>query len=127
VAFRLFIDKSMRSGFGDNWMKQHVPPEMYDQWHEKRDKEVAAGREERPLIEFADFSDYRVIIERRDNWNAVFKPVFGRIEFVRESLQRLQPLRIPMAHSRLSLTLDDEVFLIVEIKHLMKAILRYLG
>jgi hypothetical protein len=32
-----------------------------------------------------------------------------------------------MAHSRLSLTLDDEVLLIVEIKHLMKAILRHLG
>jgi len=34
---------------------------------EIREKELAAGLERRSLIDFADFSDYRVIIERRDN------------------------------------------------------------
>lgn len=34
-------------------------------------------------------------------WNAVFKPVFGRPEDVRESFQRLFPVRIATMHARL--------------------------
>lgn len=30
-----------------------------------------------PLIDYADFTDHKGIIERNDYWEAVFKTVFG--------------------------------------------------
>ena len=82
---------------------------------------MKAGYSEQPLIDYADFTDYRAIIERKDNWNAVFKPVFGRAEDVRESFQRLFPVRITTMHARL-ITRDDELLLLVETKRVLKAI-----
>jgi hypothetical protein len=120
TAIRRFIEASMRSVFGEKWVKQRTPQKMYETWIDKRDKAIKAGEPERPLIEYADFSDYRIIIERSDNWNDVFKAIFGRVEDVRESLQRLQPVRIATMHARW-ITLDDEALLIFETKRLLKA------
>ena len=94
VALRQFIERVMKGTFGSAWMKQRLPSAMRDSWIEKKDKAVGAGNPEFPLIDYADFTDYKVIIERRDNWDAVFKAVFGRIEDVRESFQRLFHVRI---------------------------------
>lgn len=121
VSLRRFIDRVMRDAFGDDWMKHQLPANMLDAWVAKRDKARAAGEAEQPLIDYADFSDYRPIIERRDNWNKVFKPVFGRAEDVRESFQRLFPIRIATMHARI-VTLDDELLLRVETKRVLKAI-----
>ena len=106
--------------FGEKWVKQQTPQRTYESWLDKKEKAIKAGAPERPLIEYADFSDYRTIIERGDNWNAVFQPIFGRVEDVRESLQRLQPVRIATMHARW-ITLDDEALLIFETKRLLKA------
>ena len=51
----------------------------------------------------------------------MFKPVFGRAEDVRESFQRLFPVRITTMHARL-ITRDDELLLLVETKRVLKAI-----
>lgn len=121
VALRRFIETVMRDVFGDDWMKRQLPPNMLDAWIDKRDKAVKAGQIEQPLIEYADFTDYRAIIERKDNWNTVFKPVFGRPEDVRESLQRLFPVRIATMHARI-VTQDDQLLLLVETKRVLRAI-----
>lgn len=121
VALRRFIERVMQDAFGDDWMKRQLPPNMLETWIDKRDKAVKAGHAEQPLIDYADFTDYRAIIERRDNWNTVFKPVFGRTEDVRESLQRLSPVRIATMHARL-ITRDDELLLLVETKRVLRAI-----
>jgi hypothetical protein len=121
VALRRFIERVMQAAFGDDWMKRQLPANMLDAWIDKRDKAVKAGYSEQPLIDYADFTDYRAIIERKDNWNAVFKPVFGRAEDVRESFQRLFPVRITTMHARL-ITRDDELLLLVETKRVLKAI-----
>tara|TARA_R110002074_G_scaffold234473_1_gene406309 strand:+ start:10270 stop:11514 length:1245 start_codon:yes stop_codon:yes gene_type:complete len=120
-AIRRFIERVMHAAFGDDWMKRQLPANMLDAWIDKRDKAVKAGHPEQPLIDYADFTDYRAIIERKDNWNAVFKPVFGRAEDVRESFQRLFPVRIATMHSRL-ITRDDELLLLVETKRVLKVI-----
>lgn len=104
-------------------MKRQLPAGMFDSWYAKRETAVKAGRAEEPLIDYADFTDYKQIIERRDNWNTVFKPVFGRAEDVRESFQRLFPLRIATYHGRI-VTLDDQLLLSVEKKRVMSAIQR---
>ncbi len=121
VAMRGFIERVMREAFGEDWMKHQLPGNMLDSWHDKRDKAVKAGEAEQALIEYADFTDYRAIIERKDNWAKVFKPVFGRPEDVRESFQRLFPVRIATMHARI-LTLDDELLLRVETRRVLKAI-----
>lgn len=123
VAMRRFIERVMRDVFGEDWMKRQLPPAMLDNWCDKREKALKAGEAEQPLIDYADFTDYRAIIERKDNWAKVFKPVFGRPEDVRESFQRLFPVRIATMHARI-VTLDDELLLKVETRRVLKAIAR---
>jgi hypothetical protein len=111
----------MTAAFGESWIKHRVPGDIRKGWEDKRGRARDAGEQERPLISYADFADYVVIITRRDNWDAVFKPVFRRAESVRESFQRLYPLRIATMHAR-SISQDDELFLYVEVKRLLSAI-----
>ena len=94
---------------------------MREKWEEKRQADIITGNSGQALIEYADFSDYRMIIERADNWRGVFKHVFQRPEDIRESLQRLNPVRIATMHSR-TVTMEDELLLMVEIKRVLKAI-----
>ena len=88
---------------------------------DKRQKALDFGEPERPLIAYADFTDYVTIITRKDNWKAVFEDVFRRAESVTESLQRLYPIRICTMHARL-ITQDDELYLYVETKRILAAI-----
>ena len=59
-------------------IKQRIPADMKDKWIEKRNIATSKGEAESPLIDYADFTDYKAIIERNDNWQAVFRHVFGR-------------------------------------------------
>jgi hypothetical protein len=92
------------------------PPE----WIRKSDTAVSRGETESPLIDYADFTDYKAIIERGDNWHDLFHHVFGRQEDVRESFQRLFPVRICTMHAR-TVTLEDELFLVAETTRLLRA------
>jgi hypothetical protein len=111
----------MTAACGANWVKQRTPAGMMDAWIEKRATALAKGEIEQPLIFYADFSDYIKIIERKDNWKEVFKPIFGRSEDVRESFVRLAPIRIVTMHARL-ITLDDELLLHVETTRITRAL-----
>jgi hypothetical protein len=93
---------------------------MHEQWRQKKEKARKAGEQDRPLIEYADFTDYVRLITRNDNWNAIFQPVFQRPESVTESFQRLYPIRICTMHARI-ITPDDELYLRVELKRVLKA------
>jgi hypothetical protein len=118
---RRFVDRAMRQAFGEAWIKQRTPAAMRDQWIQKRETAVARGETAGPLIDYADFTDYKSIIERSDNWSAVFRHVFERPEDVRESFQRLFPVRICTMHAR-TVTLDDEIYLVSETTRLLRAI-----
>lgn len=117
---RQFIEFVMTKAFGDKWMKQQLPKGMLEKWMEKKEKTERTGGQPWPLIAYADFTDYEPIICNKGNWKA-FEPFFGRMESVRESLQRLYPIRICTMHARL-ITKDDELFLFVETKRLTMAI-----
>jgi len=121
IAVRRFIVEVMRAAYGDEWARQKLPNGMYDKWREKKETARKAGEDDLPLIEYADFTDYHLIIERKDNWNAVFRPIFGRQESVRESFQRLYPVRIATMHARI-VTLDDHLFLLAETRRVLRAI-----
>ena len=121
TQLRKFIDEAMTAAFGENWIKQRVPGEIWTKWRDKREQARDRGEQPWPLIAYADFSDYVPIITRRDNWEGVFKPIFCRVESVIELFQRLYPIRICTMHARV-ITQDDELYLYVEVKRLLAAI-----
>ena len=113
TQFRRFMDARMTAAFGPDWAKQQVPGEILTNWRRKKDTARKKGERDHPLIAYADFTDYILIIERGDNWKTVFEPVFLRKEDVRESFQRLFPVRICTAHARF-ITAEDEFLLRAE-------------
>jgi hypothetical protein len=121
TQIRAFIDREMKQAFGDEWPKHKLSNGVYDQWQEKKKKGEQAGGKIWPLIAYADFTDYMNIICRGDNWKTVFQRFFGRPESVRESLQRLYPIRISTMHAR-PISQDDELLLYAEIRRIVKAI-----
>lgn len=123
TQLRAFIDEQMTRAVGEGWAKRRLPNGMYEEWKEKHRKAREAGASERPLIAYADFTDYMRVICRRDNWRDVFAVFFGREESVRESFQRLYPIRLDTMHARV-ITQDDELLLYVETRRLMKAVAR---
>ena len=123
-AIREFIDRLMASEFGKNWPAHCLPNGMVDTWQKKKEIGIQNGDDPSlPLVAYADFADYHVLICKRDNWKRVFSGVFKREESVRESFQRLQPIRVCTMHSRV-ITQDDELYLHVEVRRLLGAISR---
>jgi Swt1-like HEPN len=120
TELRAFIDRKMTEAFGGDWAKHRLPNGLYDQWQEKKKKAVETGGPEMPLISYADFTDYERVICKGDNWRVVFTRFFGKPESVRESLQRLYPIRVCTMHAR-PITKEDELLLFVEVKRLGKA------
>ena len=73
---------------------------MYERWKQKQKAAVKAGTRTNPLVAYADFTDYELVICKRDNWKEVFCEYFGRPENIRESFQRLHPVRLDTMHAR---------------------------
>lgn len=117
---RAFIDRRMTATVGRNWIKSHVPGTMRQEWEAKRVRALDSGEPKRPLIAYADFTDYVQIIVRRDNWREVFESDFRRKALVQESLQRLYPIRICTMHARI-ISQDDELYLHAETRRLLIA------
>ena len=111
----------MTEAFGVDWPKHRLSKELYEEWQKKKMKAEQEGRKEWPLIAYADFTDYERVICRRDNWRDIFEPFFHREESVRESFQRLHPIRLDTMHAR-PITQDDELLLYVETRRLVKVI-----
>ncbi len=118
---RRFIDSEMTRTYGADWPRHQLPNSKYDEWRSKKDAADRSGAPSRPIIAYADFTDYMLVICKRDNWRQVFSPYFERAEAVRESFQRLYPIRLDTMHAR-PITQDDELLLYVETKRLMQRI-----
>ena len=123
TQIRECIDRYMTETCGPDWPKHRLPNGMYDQWIAKRQKAEALGGPCLPLIAYADYTDYILIIQRGDNWKQVFAPIFMRLEDIRESLQRLYPIRLSTMHARL-ITQEDEMLLYVETKRIVRVVKR---
>ena len=117
---RVFIDEAMTIAVGPDWTKHRVPDPMRTAWTDKKNRGLSAGEAEKPLIAYADFTDYVAIILRKDNWQDVFGAMFKHKPSVEESFRRLYPVRICTMHAR-PITQDDALFLLVEIKRLSSA------
>ena len=117
---REFIDRKLRAVLGEDWIKHRVSGEIRRAWINKQKKAVDEGQPQRPLMAYADFTDYEKIIVRSDNWEDVFRQVFRRKTLVQESLQRLYPIRLCTMHARI-ITQDDELYLCAETHRLLRA------
>lgn len=121
TQLRHLIETAMSGHYGPDWARRKLPNEMYEQWLEKKERAESNGAGALPLIAYADFTDYEKIFCKRDNWREVFVHIFNRQESVRESLQRLYPIRICTMHARI-VSQEDQLFLYVEVKRLNSAI-----
>lgn len=118
TQIRQFIDKMMTEEFGPDWPKHRLPNGVHEQWRDRKQQEAMQGRSGgHPLIAYADFTDYERVICKRDNWR-VFEPFFHSRESVRESFQRLYPIRVDTMHAR-PINQDDELLLYVESRRLI--------
>lgn len=117
---RQFINDAMTAQYGSNWPRKGLTPKLYENWEYKKQRAESNG-DILTFIEVADFSDYEQIICRKDHWREVFEARFKKKESVRESLQRLQPIRIVTMHARI-VTKEDELYLYAEVSRLLSAI-----
>lgn len=117
---RQFIDKEMTVQYGPNWPKKRLASKTYETWEFKKQRAANNGIT-LSFIDVADFTDYEAIICKQDHWRELFERRFKRKESVRESLQRLQPIRLTTMHARI-VTKEDELFLVAEIIRLIRAI-----
>ena len=116
---RVFINEKMTHHFGSEWVKHYVPGPMRQKWIDKKNQDQAREKT-RPLIDYADFTDYVQIMIQNNNWREVFEVFFLHKPSVQESFRRLFPVRICTMHAR-PITQDDSLFLLVEIKRLSAA------
>jgi len=110
---RAFLKARMESGVGPRWIKQRVPQPIREAWEGRMQADVDVGRTPGEPFDYADFSDYRIIIEKGDNWRDVFQPVFRSKTAIVETLNRLATVRNPVAHVR-PMTVEDLLILRVE-------------
>ncbi|WPL55514.1 Swt1 family HEPN domain-containing protein [Qipengyuania profunda] len=110
---RAFIAAAMVRSVGPKWIRQRVHSNVREEWERRRQVDVDMGRAPGELFDYADFGDYRAIIERNDNWQEIFKPIFKNKVSIGETLSRLATIRNPVAHVR-PLTVEDLLILRVE-------------
>ena len=118
---RQFIDEAMTSQYGADWAKKKLTPQMFESWESKKSRAENSGVIITMFIEVADFTDYEAIICRKDHWREVFQGRFKRQESVRESFQRLYPIRLATMHARF-VTKEDELYVLAESMRLLSAI-----
>lgn len=119
---RRYIDNAMTATFGPDWPRHRLPNGLYDLWLEKKNAAEQGGGRSLPLISYADFRDYEAVICKKDNWRQVFAQAFVRQESIRETFQRLYPIRICTMHAR-PITQDDQLLLYVETRRILKVVL----
>ena len=126
LGVRRFTDRRMTEAYGPDWPWHRLPNDLYEKWARKKQRAEDAGGRVWPLIAYADFTDYELVLCRGDNWREVFVRYFSRPESVRETFQRLYPIRLDTMHAR-PITQDDELLLYVETRRLMKVTATAMG
>ena len=88
---------------GPKWYKQRLPRDVLTSYKKARSVEQKikwTSLVPHHPIYYIDFPSLRKIIEKRDNWNEAFKPIFGRIDLFSASWSSVEPIRNNVAHNR---------------------------
>ena len=97
---RAIIDAKMQAQYGASWMDRQMDPRLIQEWIDRRDEAVARGESPLALIQYSNFMDLKDIVIRRQHWRDVFEAIFRKKEHFEVSMDRLHPIRVPLAHSR---------------------------
>ncbi|HEV2500108.1 MAG TPA: hypothetical protein VGY31_11070 [Terriglobia bacterium] len=98
----LIIELLERLGDG-RWYKHRLPPDLLDKYTQARKWERSQTWIQcvpHHPIYYLDFPDIATILERKDNWDQVFKAIFHRKDITISGLRRLEPVRNKVAHNR---------------------------
>jgi hypothetical protein len=106
---------------GPNWMKRKVDKTVTDRWRKRQDEAVDDGEVRLDLIHYADFMDLKDIIAGKDNWNEAFGAIFIRKNHFTVSMERLHPIRKPLAHGR-PIGRAQQLVLVAEATLILKAL-----
>ncbi|MFW9915984.1 MAG: Swt1 family HEPN domain-containing protein [Candidatus Thorarchaeota archaeon] len=107
-TLRIFIITKLEARYGEKWWQQGIPNDIRQKCQERKEKNEKpypwSEDKEHRLLDYADFSDYAKIIEKKDNWHEVFKPIIRDKNTFVTKLRELEPIRNDISHSR---SLDD--------------------
>jgi hypothetical protein len=97
---RSLITAAMLTMFGQSWIESRVPARLVKKWTNRRAESIADGENAVELMFYADFQDYRAILEHEDNWSVLFVTIFPDRDEIISSLHRLNAVRRPTMHAR---------------------------
>ena len=118
---RKAIDAEMQAQYGATWMETGIDPSLLKEWIDRRDDAVAHGESSLPLIQYTNFMELKDIVMGRQHWREVFRVIFGKKEHFQTSMERLHPIRLPLAHSR-PIGIAQQYHLISEASHILRAL-----
>lgn len=97
---RALISAKMSTQYGDDWIDKRIDSTVVAEWRLRREEAVAKGEPPFELLQYSYLMELKDIIIRRDHWRAVFADVFRSKEHFAVSMERLHPIRRPLAHGR---------------------------
>lgn len=118
---RAAISEKMRVQYGETWIGSRVAPELVESWELRREAAVAQGERPLELIQYSNFMELKDIVIRKQHWREVFEPIFKKKHHFETSMERLHPIRLPLAHSR-PIGTAQQIHLISEAACVLKAL-----
>ncbi len=97
---RVVIQSKMMDNYGADWMRKRVHKNITDGWEQRRDEAIAHGEAEFDLIQYSNFMELKDIVIAKPHWREIFEEIFKKKEHFATSMERLHPIRLPLAHSR---------------------------
>lgn len=113
VVLREYIIEKMESAYGVHWHKTALPSgEMLTKFKNAKEYETRTPWISHiPLhpIYYLDFPDLATLLEKKDNWENVFKGELQRKDIVVADLRKLEPIRNKIAHGRRATNSDCSI------------------
>ena len=97
---------------GQRWYRKCLSGDILEKYKRGRESEAHAPWVQcipHHPIYYIDFPDLRKIIERKDNWERAFEPIFQRKDIFSGVLSEIEPIRNKIAHNRKATSLDVEI------------------
>lgn len=112
TALRELIIDSLGDIDGSRWYKKRLPGDVLEKY--RKGIEFEKGIKWLQLVPhhpiyYIDFPDLKKIIEREDNWEDAFKPIFSRKDILSSTLSELEFVRNKIAHNRKATYKDVEI------------------
>ena len=118
---RATIEARMQAQYGAAWMEKQIAPNLLQEWIERREIAVDRGESSLALIQYSYFMELKDIVMQRQHWREVFEAIFRNKKYFQTSMERLHPIRVPLAHSR-PIGIGQQYHLISEAGHILRAL-----